>query len=34
MPGTKPNADIGQGGVSGFYTKFFVGYGNNYPLVK
>lgn len=23
-----------MGGVPGFYSKFFVGYGNNFPLVK
>lgn len=34
MPGTKQYADIGQGGVPGFYAKFFVGYGNNYQLVR
>jgi hypothetical protein len=34
MPGTKATTELGQGGVPGGYSKFYVGFGNNYQLVK
>ena len=33
-PGSKQTSEIGGGGVGGGYSKYFVGYGNNFPLVK
>jgi hypothetical protein len=34
LPGTKFTNEIGGGGFPGGYVKFYVGYGNNFPLVK
>ena len=34
MPGTRFTTELGAGGFPGSYAKFYVGYGNNFPLVK
>lgn len=34
LPGSKYTPELGGGGFAGGYAKFYVGYGNNFHLVK